>query len=132
MVMRIIIIGLIIVGFVGIFGNLLYQGNMSTTIQNVQTSLTTVAYAGEFEEIQIAVDEFLKLRSIRGTDEGDRLAERLDLKLNSLELVKIYCDEKISTLELSYESNPYEKLQEICPKLKTLSFSKAVELFRLI
>ena len=132
MVLRIVYIGLIVVALVGIFGNISSLGNLSTTFQSLQTSITTVAYAGEIEEIRTAVDEFLVLRTIQGTQDGKVLAEKIDERLNNLELVKMYCEKEISTLELSYEYNPYEKIQQICPKLKELSFLKAVELFRLI
>ena len=131
MVMRLVVIVLIAVALVGVFGNF-SQGNLASTFSNIQTSVTTVAYAGEFEEIKTAVNEFMHLRTIRGTDDAKLYAERLDNKLNNLELVKIYCNEEISTLELVYERNPYEKLQEICPKLEELSISKAAQLFSLI
>lgn len=132
MVLRIIYIGLIVVALAGIFGNMSSPGDLGTTFQSLQTSITTVAYAGEIEEIRTAVDEFLVLRTIQGTQDGKVLAEKIDERLNNLELVKMYCEQEISTLELSYEYNPYEKIQQICPKLKDLSFLKAVELFRLI
>ena len=132
MVLRIIYIGLIIVALAGIFGNMSSPGDLGTTFQSLQTSITTVVYAGEIEEIRTAVDEFLVLRTIQGTQDGKVLAEKIDERLNNLELVKMYCEQEISTLELSYEYNPYEKIQQICPKLKDLSFLKAVELFRLI
>jgi len=130
MVMRLVAIVLIAVALVGVFGNLSPQGNLS--IENIQTSITTVAYAGEFDQIKKAVDEFLYLRTILDTDEGNELAEKIDQRLNNLELVKMYCDEEISTLELAHENNPYEKIQQICPKLKEVSISKAAQLFRLI
>lgn len=131
MVMRLVAIVLIAVALVGIFGNL-SQGNLASTFENIQTSVTTVAYAGEFEEIKTAVNEFMHLRTIRGTDEAEIFAQKIDNRLNNLELVKIYCEKEISTIELVNERNPYEKLQEICPKLQELSISKAAQLFRLI
>jgi len=132
MVMKIILIVIIVVAAIGIYGNMSTQGNMAATFENMQTSMTTMVYAGEFDDIKKSLDEFLYLRTIRGTDDGKLLAEKIDQRLNNLELVKIYCDEEISTLELVYERNPYEKLQEICPKLESLSLSKAAQLFRLI
>ena len=128
--MRLVAIILIVVALVGIYGNLTTQGSLS--IENLQTSITTVAYAGEFDQIKKAVDEFLYLRTILGTDEGKALAEKIDQRLNNLQLVKMYCDEEISTLKLAYESNPYEKIQQICPKLQDISLSKAAQLFGLI
>jgi len=108
------------------------QGNLEASFNNIQASMATVAYAGELEQIKISVDEFIHLRTIRGTDEGKALAEKIDDRLNNLELVKMYCDEEISTLKLVNENDPYEKIQEICPKLKEISISKAAQLFRLI
>ena len=130
--MRLVFIVLLAIALVGIFGNISSQGNLSATFENIQTSMTTVAYAGEFDEIKSAVNDFLYLRTIRGTDEGKELAEKIDQKLNNLELVKMYCDEEISTLQLAYEFNPYEKIQKLCPKLQDVSLSKAAHLFRLI
>lgn len=130
MVMRLVAIVLIAIALVGIFGNLSPQGNLS--IENIQTSIATVAYAGEFDEIKLSVDEFMYLRTISGTDEGKALAEKIDERLNNLELVKMYCDEEISTLKLVNENNPYEKIQQVCPKLQEISLSKAAQLFGLI
>jgi len=122
----------VIVVLVVFFTNIAPHADMNSTIQSLQTSITTIAYAGEFDEIKIAVDEFMYLRTIRGTEEGKALAEKIDERLNNLELVKMYCDEEISTLKLVNENNPYEKIQQVCPKLKDLSLSKAAQLFRLI
>ena len=130
--MKIILVVIIVVAAIGIYGNMSPQGNMTATFENMQTSMTTMVYAGEFDDIKKSLDEFLYLRTIRGTDDGKLLAEKIDQRLNNLELVKIYCDEEISTLELVNERNPYEKLQEICPKLESISISKAAQLFRLI
>ncbi len=132
MAMRIIFIVIIIVAAIGIYGNMSTQGNMTATFQNLQTSMTTIAYAGEFDAIKTSVEEFMLLRTIYGTEDGKLLAAKLDDRLNNLELVKIYCDQEISTLELVKERNPYKKLQEICPKLESLSTSKAAQLFRFI
>ena len=130
--MKIILVVIIVVAAIGIYGNMSPQGNMTATFENMQTSMTTMVYAGEFDDIKKSLDEFLYLRTIRGTDDGKLLAEKIDQRLNNLELVKIYCNEEISTLELVNERNPYEKLQEICPKLESISISKAAQLFRLI
>jgi len=132
MVIRLVAIVLLVIAVVGIFGNLYPQGNLEASFNNIQASMATVAYAGELEQIKISVDEFIHLRTIRGTDEGKALAEKIDDRLNNLELVKMYCDEEISTLKLVNENDPYEKIQEICPKLKEISISKAAQLFRLI
>ena len=130
--MKIILVVIIVVAAIGIYGNMSPHGNMTATFENMQTSMTTMVYAGEFDDIKKSLDEFLYLRTIRGTDDGKLLAEKIDQRLNNLELVKIYCNEEISTLELVNERNPYDKLQEICPKLESISISKAAQLFRLI
>ena len=132
MVKRIVMIVLFSLVIIAVYGNFSPQGNMETTFSNLQTSMTTIAYAGELNEIRSVVDEFIVLMKIRGTDEGKLLALELDEKINNLELVKMSCNQKISTLELAFEINPYEKIQQICPALKKISLSKAVELFRLI
>ena len=88
MVMRLVAIALIAIALVGIFGNLSPQGNLEATFQSLQASMATVAYAGEFDEIKMSVDEFMYLRTIRGTEEGKALAEKIDERLNNLELVK--------------------------------------------
>ena len=132
MVMKIILVAVVIIAFIGIIGNFAPQASLNGAIQNLQISVVTLAYAGEFEEIQMGVNDFLKLRTIRGTSDAEVFADKLDQRLNNLELVKIYCSQKISTLDLANEKNPYLKLQEICPSLKDISFSKAAQLFRLI
>ena len=132
MVVRIVLF--LIIGFAvfGIADTLLYQGTMTSTVQNLKSSIEMVAYADELDEISKVVDEFLVLRTIRDTEDGKELAAKIDERVNDLDLVKMYCNQRISTLELAYENDPYEKLQQICPSLKSVSFAKAVELFRMI
>ena len=120
------------IALVVIFTNMAPQADMNGTIQRFQNSVTTVAYAGEFEQIRTAVDEFIVLRNIRDTPDGNDLAVKLDEKINNLQLVKVYCSQEISTMKLAYENNPYKKLQEICPALNDVSFARAVNLFELI
>lgn len=132
MVTRIFLLITVTVALGVLFGNLTSQGAMSTAMQNIQASVATIAYSGEFAEIQKIVDEFLHLREIRSMDEAKDYADKLDERINNLGLVKMYCNQRLSTLELAFEQNPYEKVQQICPALKNVSFSKAVELFSLI
>ena len=108
------------------------QGTMTSTVQNIKSSIEMIAYTDELDEISKVVDEFLVLRTIRGTEDGKELATKIDERINNLDLVKMYCSQRISTLELAYEIDPYQKLQQMCPSLKNIPFSKAVELFRLI
>ena len=98
--------------------NLSPDGDLNSTFQSIQTSVTTIAYAGEINEIQKAFEDFLVLRTIHDKEERQLFASKIDEKLNKLQLVKIYCDKEISTLELVNEKSPYTKLQEICPAMK--------------
>lgn len=123
---------IIVVVFVVIITNISPQADMNSTIQRFQNSVTTIAYAGEIEQIRTAVDEFMVLRTMSdGSDKND-FAEKLDEIINNLQLVKTYCSKEISTLELADENNPYKKLQEFCPALNDVSFTRAVNLFELI
>jgi hypothetical protein len=132
MVLKLVIFLIIGLVLIGIFGNFSPVATMTGSVQSLYTSVTTAALAGELTEIRNVINEFLVLRQIRSSDEGELLAEELDHRINNLQLVKMHCNEKISTLDLAYEKNPYEKIQQLCPTLKNLSFSKAAQLFRLI
>jgi len=130
--LRIVLLLLAGIALFVIFTNMAPQADMNGTIQRFQNSVTTVAYAGEFEQIRTAVDEFMVLRTMRDSPDGNDLAVKLDEKINNLQLVKVYCSQEISTMKLAYENNPYKKLQEICPALNDVSFARAVNLFELI
>ncbi len=108
------------------------QGAMTSTVQNVSSSVLMIAYTHELDQIPKVVDEFMVLREIKNTQDGRELAAKLDEKINNLGLVKAYCSERISTMELAYENDPYKKLQQLCHSLQNVSFAKAVELFSLI
>src|SRR3972149_1636723 len=132
MVVRIALFLIIAFAVFGIANTFLHQGTLTSTVQNLKSSVEMIAYADELDEISKVVDEFLVLRTIRETEDGKELAAKIDERINNLDLVKMYCNQRISTLELAYENYPYEKLQQLCPSLKSISFVKAVELFRLI
>ena len=132
MTLRIVLFIVVGFAFFAIFSNFISPAGMNTTIQNLQASVVTMAYAGEFNEIRLLLNDFIKLREIRNSADANEFAEKLDDRVNNLELVKMYCQKKISTLDLVFEKEPYQKLQQICPQLKNVSFSKAVQLFRLI
>jgi hypothetical protein len=129
---RIILLIVVAIAMVGIFGNLTSQGGMSNAIQGFHVSVATIAYSSEFNEIRLITDDFMQLRAMGSSDEAKEFAEKLDKRINNLRLVKTYCDQAISTFELSLNTNPYEKLQKLCPALEDVSFSKALQLFSLI
>ena len=129
MVLRLVLLVVVVVGLVGILGSLVPSATMMGIFQYLPTTVVSVAYAGEINEIRSLVGDFIELRNNRNSDDANELAEKLDKRINSLELVKIYCDEKISSLKLAFEKNPYDKLQQSCPSLKDLSLTKAAELF---
>ena len=128
--MKPVIFLLVGAALVALIVNLSSDGDLNSTIQGVQTSVTTIAYAGEFKEIEKAVEDFMKLRTMHDKEEKILFASKIDERINKLQLVKMYCDREISTLELVNDRSPYTKLQEMCPAIKSISFSKAVELFR--
>jgi len=128
---RIILLIVVAVALIGIVGNLTSQGGMNGAVKGLQASVVTIAYSGEFNDIRSIANDFMQLRTMSSSDAID-FAKKLDERVNSLGLVKTFCDEEISTFELSRQSNPYEKLQQICPALEDVSLSKAVELFSLI
>ena len=132
MVLKLFLLVVVVFAVIALVGNLSSQGGMTSAIQNIQSSVVTVAYAGEFNEINDIVKEFIELREMRSSDDAQIDAAKLDERINNLQLVKTYCKESLSTMELAFDQNPYERLQEMCPTLKDVSFSKAVELFRLI
>lgn len=132
MVMRLVLLVIVVIGLVGIFGGMVPSANMIGLFQTLPTQVLTVAYAGEINQISSLLEEFLELKQSRNSDNAEKLAENLDQKINNLQLVKMYCKEEISSLDLAFMENPYAKLQQICPELKNLSFSKVTQLFRQI
>ena len=132
MVLRLVLLVVAIVNIIGIFGALDPSASMMGIFQNLSAPFFTIAYAGEISQISSLVDDFIELRQNRSSDNAEKLATNLDQRINNLEIVKIYCNEEISSLELAFEKNPYKKLQQICPELKNLSMSKAAQLFRQI
>lgn len=126
---RIVWIIIVIVALVGFFSNPWSQAQMDHALENLQFSFGVMANAAEIQEIRIAVNEFMELRKIRHTPEAEVKASNLDERINNLKLVNEHCKEKISTLELAFAGNPYNKLQENCSILSGVSSSKAVQLW---
>ena len=129
MVLRLILLVMVVVVLVGVFGGLIPSGSMLGIVQSLPAPLLTVAYAGEVNQFSSLIDEFLELRENRNSKNAKVMADKLDTKINDLQLVKMFCNEEISTLELVFERNPYKKLQQICPELKNISLPKAAQLF---
>jgi hypothetical protein len=129
MVMRLVLLVVVVIAIVGIFASFTSSAAMMGIFQHIPTPILTVAYAGEINQLSSLVDDFIELRNNRSSDNAKELAEDLDQRINNLGLVKVYCNEQISTLELAFEKNPYKKLQKFCPALKDLSLTKAAQLF---
>ena len=129
MVMRLVLLVVVVIAIVGIFASINSPANMMGIFQYIPTSILTVAYAGEVNQLSSLVNDFIELRNNRNSDNAKELAEDLDQRINNLGLVKVYCNEQISTLELAFEKNPYKKLQKICPALKDFSLTKAAHLY---
>jgi len=98
-------------------------------LEPVYTSFALVAYGGELSQVHGIVGDFLQLRNSPTSPDAKLKATELDNKVNSLEIVKNFCNQKISTFDLALENDPYGKLQQICPVLKNLQFSRAAQLF---
>ena len=81
----------------------------------------------EQNEIRQCISDFSKLRNISGQERSE-LAKQLDDKCNNLKSTQKYCTSRIDSALLSNENRPYQKLQEICPKLKDYSHNKASSL----
>jgi hypothetical protein len=122
-----VIVGTVVI--VVIATSLLSSAEMSESVQSLQFSMATIVYSGEINEIKIAINDFMKIRQDPHSEDSKIKAQELDQRLNDLELVKTNCKNKISTIELAIQNDPYRKLQENCPILKKVSFSKAVYLF---
>ena len=120
---------IIAIGIAGIFGNYIQNAEMTSVVDLLQGSFGIVSNPDELNDIRSAVKDFAELRQHRNSDDAKIKAAELDQRLNNLELVRTYCKQSISTLDLAFESAPYEKLQQMCPILKNLSFSRATQLF---
>ena len=127
--MRFVLLAVVVVAIVGILASFSSSATMAGIFQHIPAPILTVAYAGEISQLSSLVDDFIELRNNRSSDNAKELADDLDLRINNLGIVKVYCDKEISTLELAFEKNPYKKLQKYCPALKDLSLKKAAQLY---
>lgn len=125
------IIFLIVFAIVAIayFNNFGSQAEMTDILESVALSAGVAYNLGELSEIRTLVDDFMKLRNISDPEQAEAMAADLDQRINNLNLVKQYCEEEISSLELLKYRNPYERLQELCPALKDLSLTKAAQFY---
>jgi hypothetical protein len=91
--------------------------------------LVFLTYHEEIGKVRTIVEQFMELREQRGSAGAEKKALELDDLINSLNLVKQNCNQPISSLDLAFEADPYSKLQQTCPPLKSVEFSKAVEMW---
>jgi hypothetical protein len=129
--MRVFLLLLVVGGIIAIYLNT-YTSDAQTNLnilEPVYTSIALVEYGGELSQIHGLVSDFLALRESVDSPDAKSKAVQLDDKINGLEVVQKYCTEKISTLDLALDTDPYGKLQQICPVLKNLPFSKAEQFF---
>lgn len=128
--MKVILILIIMAGLITTYFNSFgTQAELGSIIETLHTSTALIPYVGELSEMRVLVNDFLDLRESRNSPDIKVKAMELDGKINNLELVRKYCNQKISTLELAFENDPHAKLQQICPALKKVSFSRATQLF---
>ena len=128
--MKVILILIIMAGLIAAYLNSFStEAQLGSIIETLHTSSALIPYIGELSEIRVLVNDFLELREFPNSPDTKVKATELDSKINNLELVRKYCDQKISTLELAFENDPYTKLQQICPALKKVPFSRAAQLF---
>jgi len=105
------------------------QAQLGSIIETLYTSSALIPYVGELSEIRVLVNDFLELRKSPNSPDTKVKATELDSKINNLDIVRKYCNQKISTLELAFENDPYAKLQQMCPALNKVSFPRAAQLF---
>lgn len=100
----------------------------SQIISKLRTVFSLAKNLDEINEVQIAVAEFQELRKTEGIDKAEK-AREIDDRVNSLEITKELCNgQRISTIELSEESDPYSALQKKCRGLDSTSARDAYEL----
>ena len=128
--MRAIVLLIVVAGLIAIYLNT-YTSEAQTDniLEPIYTPFVLVAYGGELSQVHDIVSDFLQLRNSPNSPDAKLKATELDNKVNSLEIVKNFCNQKISTIDLALENDPYGKLQEICPVLKSLQLSRAAQLF---
>jgi len=127
---RLLVLTVVIVLPTIIFAQASSIGMMNPASYDNISSFDLVYGLQDIPKIKHIVDEFLELRKIKNTLQAEARAQELDLEIGQLVLVEKYCIEKPSSLYLAHSLNPYEELQEICPKLNSLEFSSAVSIWK--
>lgn len=127
---RLLVLVVIIVLSITVFAQTSSSGMMNSSNDQNISSFDLIYGLQDIHRIQYIIDEFLELRKIRDTAQAEIKAQELDVEISQLVLVEKYCIEKPSSLYLAHSPNPYEELQNICPKLKYLEFSKAVSIWK--
>jgi hypothetical protein len=126
---RLLVLALIVALPIIFFAQASSNGVMNSSESNDIPTLDLIYGAQDIPKIKYIVDEFLELQKIKDTPQAQQKANDLDIEINQLILVEKYCNEKPSSLYLAHSSNPYQELQEICPKLKSLEFSEAFSMW---
>lgn len=96
-------------------------------INRVRMAVHTIDKIGEINEIAISVNEFKRLQNeSMSEDEKDKLAEKIDTRINKLQSVRENCGVMIDSKRLAEMDNPYSALQEQCPSLQKISKTRAL------
>ena len=126
---RLLVLALIVALPIIYFAQASSDGVMNNSGNHEISSFDLIYGAQDIPKIKYIVDEFLELREIIDTPQAESKALELDKEINQLVLVEKYCNEIPSSLDLARASNPYKELQEICPELDSIDFSKAVSIW---
>ena len=94
------------------------------------SSVNNIRALTDINEIKICVSEFSKLKNPDnwnydgGETDKQTLADLIDLKCNKLESAKTLGCARIDSLVLASSSEPYDRLADICPALKTIPITQ--------
>ena len=101
-ILLLIIIAVLITAYLNSFTT---QAQLGSIIETLHTSSAFIPYVGELSEIRVLVNDFLELRKSPNSPDTKIKAAELDSKINNLDIVRKYCNQKISTLELAFEND---------------------------
>lgn len=93
----------------------------SDIVRRLETVIQTLRNLGELNDIRLALQDFEKLRTNNELTNIQRetMANQIDNRINSLDSVRDNCDQRISSMDLAFEDDPYKSIQDICPILKS-------------